>query len=189
MIISQAGGVGQAIRVVAALYLAIFCCFAGYRLRRAMVALGGIVGGAALGFVLARLLHLPVYWWGIGLAAGLGVALGLLAFRMHKLGLFLVCGACAMALTYQLLSTGLIGTLEPWIVWTVAVSAGLLAGLLVYRFYRPAVIVVTALFGGMLFASTVFSLLPQAAAVQYLGQGVGLLTGIIGAVYQFCGAR
>ncbi len=189
MIIAQSWGIRQAVEVVAALYLAMFCCFVGYRLRRAMVTLGGIVGGAALGFVLARLLRLPVYWWGVGLAAGLGIGLGLLAFRMHKLGLFLVCGACALALTYRLLSPGLIGPLEPWVVWTVSAAVGLLAGLLVYRFYRPAVIVVTALFGGMLFASTVFGLLAQDAAVQYLGQGVGLMTGVIGMVYQFHGGR
>ena len=189
MIIVQSWGVRQAIEVVAALYVAMFCCFAGYRLRQAMVTLGGIVAGAVLGFVLARLLRLPVYWWGVGLAAGLGIGLGLLAFRMHKLGLFLVCGACALALTYRLLSPGLIGPLEPWVVWTVSTAVGLLAGLLVYRFYRPAVIVITALFGGMLFASTVFGLLPQDAAVQYLGQGVGLMTGAVGMVYQFRGGR
>lgn len=179
----------QAIRVTALLCLAACICFGGYRLRRALVTVGGVVGGAALGFVLARLMELPVYWWGVGMALGFGIALGLLAFRLHKLGLFLLCGACAMGYVYHLLQTGTAGVLEPWIIWAAAVMTGLIVGVLVYRFYRPAVIVTTALFGGMLFWTVAFELLSQAAAVQYFGQAVGLATGILGAVWQFRGRR
>ena len=71
-----------------------------------------------------------------------------------------------------------------------AVAAlGLLVGWAVYRFYRPAVILSTAAFGGFLLARTVFSLLSAAAAVQYLGRGMGLTAAIAGAVLQFRGRK
>ena len=155
----------QAIRVTALLALGAVCCFAGYRLRQALVTAAGILGGAALGFLLAKLLQLPEPWWGIGLAVALAIILGLSAFRLHKLGLFLLCGACAMLLSYHYLALYASAILDLWMLWAAAAVIGVAAGLLVYRFYRPAVIVVTAFFGGMLMADTVFSLLSQAAAV------------------------
>jgi len=179
----------QAIRVTLLLAFGAVCCFAGYRLRQALVTAAGIIGGAALGFLLAKLLQLPEPWWGIGMAAVLAIVLGLGAFRMHKLGLFLLCGACAMLLSYHYLSLYAATMLEVWMLWAAAAVIGVAAGLLVYKFYRPAVIVITALFGGMLMADTVFSLLSQAASVQYFGQGVGLATAIIGGWLQFKGRR
>ena len=179
----------EAIRVTLLLILGAVCCFAGYRLRRALVTTAGILGGAALGFLLARLLQLPEPWWGIGMATALAIAFGLGAFRLHKLGLFLLCGACAILLCHHYLTIYAVSLLEPWMLWAAAAVIGVVAGLLVYKFDRPAVIVVTALFGGMLMADTVFSLLSQAAPVQYFGQGVGLAASILGGWMQFKGRR
>ncbi len=175
----------QAVRVILLLYAGGFSCFAGYRQRQIMTALGGIVAGAALGFVLARLLKLEILWWGVGFAAILGVTLGILGFKLHKQGTFLLCGGCAMLLVYHVLQIGVLGPLAPWIVWVAAAAAGLLVGWLVYQVYRPAVILTTSIFGGMLLAWTVFGLLSQAHPVQRFGWCVGLLTGILGAVFQF----
>ncbi len=179
----------QAIRVTLLLCFGAVCCFTGYRLRQALVTAAGVIGGAALGFILARLLQLPEPWWGIGLAAALAILLGLSAFRLHKLGLFLLCGACAMLLSYRYLALYAAPWLEVWMLWAAAAVIGVLAGLMVYKFYRPAVIITTALFGGMLMTDTVFSLLSQAASVQYFGHGVGLATAILGAWIQFHGRR
>lgn len=179
----------QAIRVTLLLYFGSLCCFVGYRLRQALVTAAGILGGAALGFILARLLQLPDFWWGIAMAAAFALILGLSAFRLHKLGLFLLCGACAMLLSYHYLSLYAIPWLDSWMLWAAAAVVGVVAGLLVYKFHRPAVIVITALFGGMLLADTVFQLLSPSAAVQYFGHGVGLATSLSGAWVQFHGKR
>ena len=119
----------------------------------------------------------------------LAVAFGLGAFRLHKLGLFLLCGACAMALAQHYLALYAGPWMESWMIWAAAAVIGVAAGLLVYQFYRPAVIVTTALFGGMLMADTVFALLSQAGPVQYFGQGVGLATAILGGWMQFRGRK
>ena len=86
-----------------------------------------------------------------------------------------------------LLASGLLGVLRP--AGLALAALGLLVGWAVYRFYRPAVILSTAAFGGFLLARTVFSLLSAAAAVQYLGRGMGLTAAIAGAVLQFRGRK
>lgn len=179
----------QALRVSFLLWAGGLCCFAGYWLRRWLVTATGVVGGLALGFALARFFGLPDWWQGTCLAAALGIALGILGFRLHKLGLFLFCGACAAALAYDLMTAYLTVWMEPWMLWAAVAALGLLVGWAVYRFYRPAVILSTAAFGGFLLARTVFSLLSAAAAVQYLGRGMGLTAAIAGAVLQFRGRK
>ena len=104
----------QALRVSFLLWAGGLCCFAGYWLRRWLVTATGVVGGLALGFALARFFGLPDWWQGTCLAAALGIALGILGFRLHKLGLFLFCGACAAALAYDLMTAYLTVWMEPW---------------------------------------------------------------------------
>lgn len=135
-------GINVGLAVLLLLPLAVQC-FLGYRLFRILTAIVGFVVGGAIGGVLGYLLMQEVGAILVGLLIGL--LGGFLAFKLYKLGVFVMCfGAGAVI-------GGALGLMAGGgsMVFAFAGIAGIALGVLGVILTKPIIIISTAAGGGM----------------------------------------
>ncbi len=166
---------------VAALAAALLQCFLGYKLLRLWVTLAGGVIGLAAGLAIGTL-GLRSEAAAAVLALALMLLFGFLAFRVCKLGVFLLCGLAAYSFVMGLLLAAA-GPEAVWWMNVISLAAGLAAGLLGVSFLRTAVILTTAILSGLQAGGGIMALaqVPSAGPALVLG----IILAVLGAAVQF----
>ena len=155
------------------LVIGILNCFLGYRLLKAWVALTGFTAGALLAYSLVSR-YTGNTLIQIGAIVSGGLLLGLLAFHVYRLGVFLLCttiGTTAVSILLQPKDS---------LRFLICLGIGVLIGLLGMAFVKPMVILNTALGGGFSIAASVAGLLKQEADLKILILGAVLASTGIG---------
>ena len=156
--------------------LALLNCFLGYRLKKLWISMIGFLLGIAIGAGITALFSENKT---VILAAGLvvGILVVLLSFRLYLIGVFFY----AVLSAYPLIA-GLIGK-ELW--WEIALSviAALLIGLLAVNFVRPALIIVSAVGGGMQVSQIIMGWIAMENPWGLYGVAAGLA--LLGMLVQF----
>ncbi len=155
--------------------LALADCFLGFQLSKFWISLAGFVLGAALGGWIAALLSIEGWLFLLCLLL-LGAAGALLAYRIYRGGVFLLCFLAAFGGIYALIPT-------PWVGALAGCAAGLLAGVLSLKLLRPALILSTGIGGGLCAGAGLLPLLELENPLWGLLAGIALA--IAGVAVQF----
>lgn len=172
MVAEELGSV-QISTVGVTLIIGILNCFLGYRLLKAWVGLTGFTAGALLAYSLVSR-YTGNTLVQIGAIVSGGLLLGLLAFHIYRLGVFLLCttiGTTAVSILLQPKDS---------LRFLICLGIGVLIGLLGMAFVKPMVILNTALGGGFSIAASVAGLLKQEADLKILILGAVLASTGIG---------
>jgi hypothetical protein len=155
-------------------------CFFGYRLLKLWLFLAGLALGLASGYGAGMRMNLgqtPCILIGVVL----GLALGFLAFKIWKLGVFLLCGGMAYLF-------GAVWIPQWWLTALVAIAVGILA----VKFVRPVVILSTGLSGGSSAVQALSCALVSLGALPtvnflsgWLAWVLGIVLAVGGIAYQF----
>lgn len=146
---------------------ALLQCFFGFRFVRFWVAFAGLVIGGVIGYryLAPRVLPEGSEWY---LAVLVGVALGLVlsvfSYKLFKVGLFLFCGGLAWYAVSTLVEGVFLEygqTASMILSILLQAIAFLLAGWLAVAFFRPAIILITAIGGAWTATRTLYQIVPQ----------------------------
>ena len=156
--------------------LALVECFFGYLLLRIQIAFMGFLAGASLGILLARgitggALEGWILLWYPVLLLLFGVLGGMIAFKIYRFGLFCVGFLLTLLVTF-LLSTNV----------ALAVVLGVIVGLIVALLIRPAVILTTAVSGGIM--AGCYLLFAIGVRIPWPRLLLGLLLALLGLLVQ-----
>lgn len=162
------------------LAIGILNCFFGYRLMKAWIGLAGFVLGAGLAYSLAsHYTRSSLVQMGAILAVGL--ALGLSAFYIYRMGVFLLCtgiGATAASVALQPRDS---------LMFMLCLGVGILLGLLGMAFVKPMVILNTAFGGGFSIAGALAWMLKKQGDMRILVLGTALFLAGVAAQTLFAG--
>ena len=150
-------------------------CFFGYRIFRVITALVGFIVGAAIGGVLGFFTAQQLG----ALIGGLvvGILGGLLAFKLYKLGVFVICFFAGAALGLVLgAAAG-----DQSMAFAFAGIAGLALGVLGVILTGPLIIISTAIGGGMSCGMSLGTIMSNMG----LGLLLGVVLSIVGILLQF----
>lgn len=127
---------------------ALLNCFFGYRLMKVWISIIGFLCGFCGGY--AAMIRLLPGRTGICILTAIliGLLVGLAAYKVYLLGVFLLCGGITMAAVWLFMSAAWPG-LEEWIFLVVSLLAGALAGVLAVMFSKPVIILSTGISGGL----------------------------------------
>lgn len=155
--------------------LAVIECFWGFKIIRSVISIIGFIIGAFCGYSIVLSITATVGYALIG-ALLVGILVSVLSYKVYLAGVFAIAayGIFSVSLTYL--------PLEIPLLYIAAALLGLLAGYLAIHYMRPAVIVITALHGGL----TAVTALPLISSIPknnlfYIGLGLAAA----GAVIQF----
>ena len=159
--------------IIVGVLLALF----GLKLVKLFTALCGFGIGAAIGAGVVQVMH-PSQMTGMIILFGCAVVMAVLAFFLHKLGIFITVFIVSMAIAvtanmpHSLLIAG------------IYVVVSLILAILAVIFTEPLMIVVTAFAGGMSVGTAVVMLvdLPFAGVARLV---IGVVVAIIGMIVQF----
>lgn len=174
--IGGASGIGAGVGAV----FALINCFFGYRMMRFWIGSMGFIIGLLAGYEGARyfLENLAVC---AVIAIGMGILVAFLSFRIYQAGIFILCGLLGFAL---FLGVGTMWFSEYGTVVTiVSAMVGIGIGVAGVLFSRPAIIVTTAVSGGLTASQTIFGIFGLANETAMLV--VGAVLAIVGIVWQF----
>lgn len=164
--------------------LALVQCFFGFRLQKFLIALVGFFIGFLAGLGISAALNLPA-WAPWAIAAAVGLILGILAFRIYKVGIFGICFVEAIVCVYSF-------NLQPrWVMVFVGLLAGLVLGALAVRYTRPMIILSTGLGGAAGVAKALTGIGPVEKFLQSTGAAfwatlvIGAVMAVLGITYQF----
>lgn len=124
------------------LVFGILNCILGYRLLRFWMMLGGFLTGAAIGLFIASTLEVTDKISYAGIMIVTGVVLGIVAFLIYKIGVFVLSGGIGLSLSIYILHP------TTSAVFFVCVLIGVGLGTLAVRYSREVIIVSTSLMGG-----------------------------------------
>lgn len=158
-------------------------CFFGYKLLKVWMAVCGFIIGATGGFLIAaRFLTERNIVFGITAAAG--IVGSVLAYQIYLVGVFFLGWMMSVAAVIAFVRSLPIGDKEKLVVIAAGVLLGLIVGVLIVKFARPSIILVTGISGGISTATAVFSLLKLEQPVLVV-TGAGILLAIVGIMVQF----
>ena len=158
-------------------------CFFGYKLLKVWMAVCGFIIGATGGFLIAaRFLTERNIVFGITAAAG--IVGSVLAYQIYLVGVFFLGWMMSVAAVIAFVRSLPIGDKEKLVVIAAGVLLGLIVGVLIVKFARPSIILVTGISGGISTASAAFSLLKLEQPVLVV-TGAGILLAIVGIMVQF----
>lgn len=170
---------------ISSLAIGALTCFMGYRLRNVWVAVAGFVVGFLAGEALcARFLSS-----GSAAAVGLiiGLVLTLVCIWLYDVGMFVLCGGCALLFLYPYLAAL---ALPDYLIFALLAVVFVAAGLLARKFMKTVLIVITSFAGGSTIASSLAALgIPYISAAGSAGIICTLVFAFIGVVVQFSGAK
>lgn len=152
-------------------------CVLGYRLLRFWVMLFGFAAGAFAGLFVVRSMGVEDKTIYLAAMVGLGVAVGIVAFLIYKLGIFILGAGIAWTLSIYILHP------TTSFVFFVCILLGVAVGTLAVRFAREVIIVGTSLLGGVM-AGFSLSRLGGLAEIPY---GIAMSVGfaLLGLLVQF----
>ncbi len=176
----------SAVSIALALLLYIGWAMYGYKAMRVFSSLFGFGFGIVGGFFIVNVAKLQGYW--VILVPVIGAVLfTTLGFFLFKAGLFGMELALTVSVVYPILVRVL--TLDTLILGAIAVLIGLVISILSMVIYRPAIILVSAVTGGMGFSSVLFTRLVD---IRWNEQSsmmavviVAVVIAVFGMVYQF----
>lgn len=158
-------------------------CFFGYKLLKVWMAVCGFIIGATGGFLIAaRFLTERNIVFGITAAAG--IVGSVLAYQIYLVGVFFLGWMMSVAAVIAFVRSLPIGDKEKLVVIAAGVLLGLIVGVLIVKFARPSIILVTGISGGISTATAAFSLLKLEQPVLVV-TGAGILLAIVGIMVQF----
>lgn len=159
--------------IIVGVLLALF----GLKLVKLFTALCGFGIGAAIGAGVVQVMH-PSQMTGLIILFGCAVVMAVLAFFLHKAGIFITVfvAALAIAVTANMPQSLLIAGIYA--------AVSLILAILAVIFTEPLMIVVTAFAGGMSVGTAVVMLadLPYAGVVRL---EIGIVVAVIGMIVQF----
>lgn len=124
------------------LFFGILNCILGYRLLRFWMMLGGFLAGAGIGFFIASTLEIKDKIVYAGIMAGCGIVLGIIAFMIYKVGVFVIGAGIGFSLSLYILHPTTSS------VFFLCLLIGAALGTLGVRYSREVIIVSTSLMGG-----------------------------------------
>ena len=158
-------------------------CFFGYKLLKVWMAVCGFIIGATGGFLIAaRFLTERNIVFGITAAAG--IVGSVLAYQIYLVGVFFLGWMMSVAAVIAFVRSLPIGDKEKLVVIAAGVLLGLIVGVLIVKFARPSIILVTGISGGISTATAACSLLKLEQPVLVV-TGAGILLAIVGLMVQF----
>ena len=170
---------------VAVLILALVFAFFGYKAMRVFSTLVGLFIGAVAGYGIASALKLP-FVWTLVIPAVLAVGLAVLAWFFYKGGIFVLIlfAAAFVAFTFVHEYAGIDRVV---IEWVIAGIIGAVFAVLTMIVYRPLLIISSALTGGYVFSTLLFSKvrIPDAKTNMICVLTVGGVLFLAGMLFQF----
>ena len=170
---------------VAVLILALVFAFFGYKAMRVFSTLVGLFIGAVAGYGIASALKLP-FVWTLVIPAVLAVGLAVLAWFFYKGGMFVLIlfAAAFVAFTFVHEYAGIDRVV---IEWVIAGIIGAVFAVLTMIVYRPLLIISSALTGGYVFSTLLFSKvhIPDAKTNMICVLTVGGVLFLAGMLFQF----
>lgn len=158
-------------------------CFFGYKLLKVWMAVCAFMIGAAAGFLIAaRFLTERNIVFGITAAAG--IVGSVLAYQIYLVGVFFLGWMMSVAAVIAVVRSLPIGDKEKLTVIAAGVLLGLIVGVLIVKFARPSIILLTGISGGISTATAAFSLLKPEQPVLVV-TGAGIFLAIVGILVQF----
>lgn len=159
------------------LVFGILNCVLGYRLLRFWVMLFGFGAGAFAGLFVVRSMGIEDKMVYLGAMVGIGIAVGVVAFLIYKLGIFILGAGIAWTLSIYILHP------TTSFVFFVCILLGVIVGVLGVRYAKEVIIVGTSLLGGIM-AGFSLSRLGGLSEIPY---GIGLSAGfvLLGLLIQF----
>ena len=158
-------------------------CFFGYKLLKVWMAVCGFIIGATGGFLIAaRFLTERNIVFGITAAAG--IVGSVLAYQIYLVGVFFLGWMMSVAAVIAFVRSLPIGDKEKLVVIAAGVLLGLIVGVLIVKFARPSIILVTGISGGISTATAAFSLLKLEQPTIVM-TGAGVLLAVVGILVQF----
>ena len=158
-------------------------CFFCYKLLKVWMAVCGFIIGATGGFLIAaRFLTERNIVFGITAAAG--IVGSVLAYQIYLVGVFFLGWMMSVAAVIAFVRSLPIGDKEKLVVIAAGVLLGLIVGVLIVKFARPSIILVTGISGGISTATAAFSLLKLEQPVLVV-TGAGIFLAIVGILVQF----
>lgn len=136
--------------------IGVLYCAAGYKLLRGMIALNGFLLGSLISLLVFQMTTTMAQWLMIVLSIAIGVAAAILSYVLFRLGLFLFVAVSGFFVVGSMLGT-FMQEEQFWIMFGIALAAGVLAGIGAFIFSRQIIIVVTALGGGWLAAEALLA--------------------------------
>lgn len=178
--------------VVLGLIFAVVYCFFGYRLVKVFVTLFGALFGGTLGIFLARLLEFNESWVLVSIVLGM-IIFGVLAFFVFRLGVAFMVGTSSfsilLSITKQFMPTENAAVV-------VAVISAILVGVITLWAARTAVIITSAISGGLAASAILFDNLLRVIVKGQMGKVddlviliVGVIIAIFGMIIQFRGKK
>ena len=143
--------------------------FFGYRMIRSWISILGFLFGALGGFYLANLLFGQTGYAIAGALIG-GILLSALSFKVYLVGVFLIAAYGVFQIGMTLLPLG-----AEFLTLASAIL-GLLAGYIAVKNMRPAIIIITALHGGLMAAGklSLFMTIPAGLSVSAFGVALAI---------------
>ena len=143
--------------------------FGGYRMIRSWISVLGFLFGALGGFYLTDIIFHHTGYAFVGAFIG-GILLSALSYKIYLAGVFLLAAYSVFQIGTTLLP------LESEILYIVSALLGLLSGYIAVKKMKPAIIVITALHGGIMAASKLsfFVTLPAGISASALGIALGI---------------
>lgn len=126
----------------------ILVCFLGLKLLRLWNVLWGIMLGAGLGFAVSWIFTTDAKTILI-VTCGVALLMAALSGALLKFGAFLLCMAGISGVAFQILNP------QNWVMLAICGGIGLLAAITAMIWFRPLVIIITALFGGYTAGGTI----------------------------------
>ena len=119
-----------------------------------------------------------------GITAAAGIVGSVLAYQIYLVGVFFLGWMMSVAAVIAFVRSLPIGDKEKLVVIAAGVLLGLIVGVLIVKFARPSIILVTGISGGISTATAAFSLLKLEQPVLVV-TGAGILLAIVGIMVQF----
>lgn len=158
-------------------------CFFGYKLLKVWIAVCGFMIGAVSGFLIAaRFLSERNIVFGITAAAGIVGCV--LAYQIYLVGVFFLGWMMSVVAVTAFVRSLPIGDKEKLTVIAAGVLIGLIVGVLIVKFARPSIILLTGISGGISTATAAFSLLKLEQPTIVM-TGAGVLLAVVGILVQF----
>lgn len=136
------------ILAIPALYFAIECFF-GYRFFRVTCAISGFLTGAAGTAALLAVFGIDTAPWQYLLSVAAGLLIGGMSYKVYRFGVFVSGVRAGFAVV--------LGLLAPAYAWIAAIVMGIVAAMLA----KPAIVVSTAVSGGIGLTGCLFALLGE----------------------------
>ena len=133
---------------VCKLLFGILNCFLGYKLLKLWVALCGFFTGFTVGIILLGQLteKNQIIWWG---ALGIGAVCGLIAYEIYLVGVFVLGWLMTVSAGFSLRRIFPASDKEKIFLLVLGAVVGIIVGVLLVKFSRPGIILLTGISGGI----------------------------------------